>query len=145
MIPINIAIDYSDLLKDGKEKDEVTASTMLEHVKSIIESSVLSALEGVQLATKDGPQTFIRGVTQRDADRILDAIENVGADGMLVMPDKRMVKLQKLWENRLVAPAGGATRKLHQRIDRIICPDAYKKDDDADGPPADAPSTEAKT
>ena len=74
---------------------------------------------------------FIKGVTQRKVDRILDAIE-ASEDGKITMPDKRVVLFQEMWENRLAAPAAGKNRKLVQRIDRRICPDAYKKDDDKD-------------
>lgn len=100
---------------------------MLAHVKEIIENSILSSLEDVNIQGR----RFINGVTQRKADRILDAID-ASEDGKLIMPDKRGVLFQEMWTNRLGTAAGGANRKLMQMIDRRICPDAYKADEDAD-------------
>ncbi len=134
MATFNLGIDYSDLMSEAEKKDN-TKQKMLDRVKEIVENSILSSLEDVQLNTKEGPKSFIRGVTQRKVDRILDALED-SEDGLLVMPDKRGVIFQDMWTNRLAGPAAGKNRKLMQRIDRIICPDAYKKnedDDDADG------------
>ncbi len=119
-------LDYRDLM-DEEEKKEATKKTMLLKVKEIIENSVLSSLEDANI----GGRRFISGLTQRKADRVLDALE-ASEDGVIVMPDKRMILLQEMWSNRLAAPAGGPNRKLMQRIDRIICPDAYKKNEDDD-------------
>ena len=133
MMTFDLAIDFSDLM-DDKEKSETSKTKMLERVKDIVENSSLSSLEDVQLQTASGAKSFIRGATQRKVDRILDALEDC-EDGKLIMPDKRGVVFQEMWTDRLAAPAAGKNRKLMQRIDRRICPDAYKGDgeDDVEG------------
>ena len=130
MKTFNLAIDYSDLMGE-KEKEKTNKTKMLDRVKEIVENSILSSLEDAQLATPEGPRSFIRGITQRKVDRILDQLDDC-EDGVLIMPNKRSKIFQEMWTNRLAAPAGGMNRKLMQRLDRIICPDAYKKDDDDD-------------
>lgn len=130
MMTFDLSIDFSDLMSDT-EKSETNKELMLDKVKEIVENSILSSLEDVKIQTPTGPKSFIRGLTQRKVDRILDALEDC-EDGKLIMPSKRGELFQKMWTNRLAAPAAGGNRKLMQRIDRRICPDAYKKDDDAD-------------
>lgn len=130
MQTFNLAIDYSDLM-DEKERETTNNGKMLENVKQIVENSILSSLEDVQLPTKDGPKRFIRGLTQRKVDRILDQLDDC-EDGILTMPPKRAKIFQEMWTDRLAGPAAGNHRKLMQRIDRVICPEAYKKDDDDD-------------
>lgn len=133
MKTFDLSLDFSDLMDDA-EKSETNKKKMLDKVKQIVENAILSSQEDVQLPTSTGPKSFIRGTTQRKLDRILDALEDC-EDGKLIMPDKRGVIFQEMWSNRLALPAAGGNRKLMQRIDRRICPDAYKnkEDDDDDG------------
>lgn len=136
MQTFDLSIDFADLMSEEEQKDN-TKEKMLDKIKEIVENAILSSLEDKSLQTPMGQKSFVRGVTQRKVDRILDAIED-SKDGKVIMPDKRAVVFQGMWTNRLAAPAGGSNRKLMQRIDRRICPDAYKVDEDAD----DAESTE---
>lgn len=131
MMTFNLAIDFSDLM-DDVQKSESSKVKMLDKVKEIIENSILSSLEDVQIQTPSGPKSFIRGLTQRKVDRILDQLDDC-EDGVLIMPDTRGKIFQEMWTNRLAAPAAGAHRKLIQRIDRMICPAAYNNKDDDDG------------
>lgn len=124
MKTIDLNIDYSDLMDEEELKNKTTAK-MLANVKEIVENSVLSSLEDATLQGK----RYINGITQRRVDRVLDLIE-ASDDGKITVDDKLLVIFQKMWEARLTLPAGGEHRKLVQRIDKRICPDAYKKDEE---------------
>lgn len=132
MQTVDLNVDYSDLMteEERRAQDGKMPAFMLGKIKEIVENSILSSLEDVLM----GGKRFIRGVTQRKVDRILDQIED-SEDGKLTMPDKRMAVFRDMWSNRLAGPAGGANRKLMQRIDRRICPDAYLNEDGDEAAP----------
>lgn len=122
MQTVDLNVDYSDLMSEEERASQEgkLPAFMLSKIKEIVENSILSSLEDVSM----GDKRFIRGYTQRKVDRILDQIED-SQDGKLTMPDKRMAIFRDMWSNRLAGPASGPNRKLMQRIDRRICPDAY--------------------
>lgn len=127
MQTVDLMVDYSDLMTEEERtaQDGKLPAFMLSKIKEIVENSILSSMEDVSM----GGKRFIHGYTQRKVDRILDQIED-SKDGKLTMPDKRMAIFRDMWSNRLAGPAGGPNRKLMQRIDRRICPDAYINVDD---------------
>jgi len=94
---------------------KVTASKMQASVISMIEQAVVSSF--------DRP---VGAIEQRKVDRILDLLESTREGGQLVINDKLFAELQTMWEGRKFKVAAGADRKLIQRIDRRLCPDAYK-------------------
>lgn len=123
MKTFNIKIDYRDLLSE-EEANKITEKEMLEKVKEIVTTSILSGL-----SDHTGPEgrTFIRGSTARMADYFLDIVE-ASDDGVVSVNDNRAAQFQELWTGRLQQPAIGWMRRLIQRIDRRICPDEYTSD-----------------
>ena len=121
MQTIDLAIDFRDLMSD-KEGAKVTASKMQTSVVNMIEQAVVSSF--------DEPAGAIE---QRKVDRILDLLESTKEGGKLIINDKLFAELQTMWEGRKFKIASGADRKLIQRIDRQLCPDAYKDVDDEVG------------
>lgn len=119
MQTIDLAIDFRDLMSE-EEAAKTTTAKMRESVVNIIEQAVVSSFGGPAGA-----------IDQRRADRILDALESA-KEGKLVISDKRFSELQKMWEDRKFKVVGGWERKLIQRIDRRICPDACKGGDNED-------------
>lgn len=117
MQTIDLAIDFRDLMsKEDADKTEKTK--MQEKVISIIEQAVVSSFAGT-----------VGAIEQRKVDRILDLLESTKEGGKLIIDDKKFSDLQEMWEGRKFKIVAGADRKLMQRIDRRLCPDAYKTND----------------
>ena len=126
MKTFNIKIDYRDLLPE-EEANKITDAEMLDAVKEIIATSILSGLSD---HSGPGGQIYIRGTTVRMADYFLDILD-ASEDGTMIVNDKRAEPFQELWTGRLQRPQVGYMRKLIQRIDRRICPDEYKGGEEA--------------
>lgn len=125
MKTIDLRICLLDLLPDKKDEDgnpvpSATTKEMDRMVLRYIESAVISFHKGDDVGA----------ASQRKIDRILDAVESAydNADGKLSIKDELFADLQSMWEGRHFKAVGGAERKMIQRIDRRICPDAYKGD-----------------
>lgn len=114
MQTIDLAIDFHDLMSE-QEGAKATVSKMQTSVVNMIEQAVVSSF--------DGP---VGAIEQRKVDRIFDLLESTKEGGKLVINDKLFAELQTMWEGRKFKVAAGADRKLIQRIDRRLCPDAYK-------------------
>ena len=114
MKPIDLNVDITDLLPDDSSHSQ-------EQCRALIFKTIEMAILSFHCEDRIG------AVSQRKIDRILDAVES-GMKDKLVMSETLFFDFRKMWEGRKFKPAGGAERKMIQRIDRRICPEAYQAD-----------------